>query len=219
MKISVEQAVTAKNDAIAAALRRRLAGEGIFCLNIVAGPGAGKTALIERTIEGLDDACRVLVVEGDPHTRLDSDRITALGARCLQINTLGGCHLDARMIVDALAGEDLGTVDLLFIENVGNLLCPAAWDLGEDVRLVVASLPEGADKPLKYPETFGRAGVLVINKIDLEPVLPATTAQIRESALAVNPSLTVFPVSCTRGDGLPDWLAWIGNRCRAKRRA
>lgn len=219
MKISVEQAVTAKNDAIADGLRQRLARERVFCLNIIAAPGAGKTALIEKTIQGLGPQSGILVIEGDPHTRLDSDRITALGARALQINTLAGCHLDARMIGDALAAEDLGAVDLLIIENVGNLLCPAAWDLGEDVRLVMTSLPEGADKPLKYPETFARAGVLVINKIDLEQVLPTTVAQILENARCINPNLPAFPVSCTSGEGLSAWLDWVRRQCLAKRKA
>ncbi|MFH1135134.1 MAG: hydrogenase nickel incorporation protein HypB [Pseudomonadota bacterium] len=216
MIISVEKAVTAQNDLIAARLRERLGDEKVFCLNLIAAPGAGKTSLIEKTIAGLGGRFGILVVEGDPRTSLDGDRVTAAGARAFQINTLGGCHLDARMVQVELDRADLGAVDLLIIENIGNLLCPAAWDLGEDVRVVVSSLPEGADKPLKYPETFSLAQVLVINKIDLGPFLPVKAADIRAAALRVNPGLEVFEVSCLTGAGLDQWLTWLGDRVGQK---
>lgn len=218
MEIPIDKAVTALNDAAAAELRKAWRSRRLFCLNLIAAPGAGKTALIERTVERLGSALRILVVEGDPHTGLDSERVRAQGVESVQINTLGGCHLDAKMIQRALGTADLDGVDLLIIENVGNLLCPAAWDLGEDIRVVVASLPEGADKPLKYPETFTLAHALVINKIDLEPHLPAKTADIRKNALNVNPDLVVFEISCLVGTGIKRWCAWLEEKCRERKR-
>jgi len=219
MKISVEKAVTSKNDLTAADVRRILYANKTFCLNIIAAPGAGKTSLVEETVKGLGGDFRILVVEGDPHTSLDRDRVLATGAESVQINTLSGCHLDARMVLDVLGGRDLGGLDLLIIENIGNLLCPAAWDLGEDVRMVIASLPEGADKPFKYPETFIQSQVLIINKVDLEPYLPAKTADIRREALRVNPTLEVFQVSCLKGTGLDAWLDWLKDRIKEKQQS
>lgn len=212
MQIPIQKSVTALNDSVAAELRRQWQAQKLFCLNLIAAPGAGKTALVEETIVRLRDRLRILVVEGDPHTSLDSDRIRASGALSVQVNTLAGCHLDARMIQNALQTIDLSGVELLILENIGNLLCPAAWDLGEDMRVVVASLPEGADKPLKYPETFMLAEVLVINKIDLEPFLPVKAADIRRSALRVNPRLQVFELSCQTGTGMDAWCAWVRAR-------
>ena len=217
MKISIEKAVTAKNDELAGQLRQRFAQHNIYCLNIIAAPGAGKTSLIEKTVEGLKDELGILVIEGDPHTCLDSDRIAILGAKSKQINTLGGCHLDAHIVADALQDQDLGQVDLLIFENIGNLLCPAAWDLGEDARLVVTSLPEGNDKPLKYPETFSLSHIMVINKLDLEPYLPTQAKHIRRSALSVNPNLEIFELSCLKGSGVETWLTWVRNQCRSKK--
>lgn len=218
MKLSIEKAVTWKNDAVAGELRQQFAQNSIFCLNVIAAPGAGKTTLIEKTIEGLSNEFDIMVIEGDPHTRLDSDRVTALGANAKQINTLGGCHLDANMIKDALCGRNLDRLDLLIIENIGNLLCPAAWDLGEDTRLLVASLPEGSDKSIKYPETFILSQVMVINKIDLEPFLPVKTETIRRNALLVNPNLSIFEVSCLKGTGLDAWLDWVRTQCLRRRK-
>lgn len=217
MRISIEKSVTALNDSVAAELRRQWRARQLFCLNIMAAPGAGKTALIEATIARLQDRFRIVVVEGDPHASLDRDRIRASGAVSVQVNTLAGCHLDARMIQNALKTVDLTGVDLLILENVGNLLCPAAWDLGEDVRVVVSSLPEGADKPFKYPETFLLAHVMVINKIDLEPFLPVTAAELRHNALRVNPQLQVFEVSCLTGDGMVEWCTWLKEQAAARK--
>lgn len=214
MQIEIAKPVTALNDRVAAQLRQCRRENDLYCINVIAGPGAGKTTLIEQTIDRLRDRLRILVVEGDPHTSLDSERIRASGAQSVQINTMGGCHLDARMIQNGLKPVDLGRVDLLILENVGNLLCPAAWDLGEDARVVVSSLPEGADKPFKYPETFMLAHVLVINKIDLEPHLPIKSADIRKSALAVNPRLRVFEVSCLKGEGMETWCDWVKEKAR-----
>lgn len=203
----MKKAVTSVNDKAAARLRRRFAEEKIFCVNLISAPGSGKTALIEQTVAGL--SLPVAVIEGDPHTELDSLRVRKTGAQAVQINTRGGCHLDAAMVGEALTSLDLGRAGIVMIENVGNLLCPAPWDLGEHIRVVVASLPEGADKPLKYPETFFTAQVLIINKIDLESALRTKAADIREAALKVNPRLKVFSVSCETGEGIGDWCRWL----------
>jgi hydrogenase nickel incorporation protein HypB len=216
--IEIRKSITAANDIRADALRRRFARQGLVVLNLIASPGAGKTALLEQTIQRLGATLAIKVVEGDPYTPLDSERVTRAGAENVQINTEGGCHLDAHMVEQALVRLNLAQTDLLVIENVGNLLCPAAWDLGQDLTVVVASLTEGADKPLKYPEAFTRAQVLVINKIDLEPYLPVTVAELRANALTVNPELAVFEVSCLRGDGLDAWCRWVRERVAAKPR-
>ncbi|WP_027362586.1 hydrogenase nickel incorporation protein HypB [Desulfospira joergensenii] len=207
--IQVRQSVTRANDRTADKLRKDFHDRGIWVLNLVSSPGAGKTSLIERTLEAFKSSCSILVIEGDPHTRLDSDRINAMGVRGIQINTRGGCHLDARMIGQVLEKTDLDTTDMIIIENVGNLLCPAAWDLGQNHTVVVASLTEGEDKPLKYPEAFIRSQALVVNKIDLKPYLPKSSENLSGNALQVNPSLTVFNVSCTTGTGLADWFQWV----------
>jgi hydrogenase nickel incorporation protein HypB len=209
MKISVEQSITSANDAIAARVRDELRAKGIFCLNLISAPGSGKTALIEQTVLRLSGLLRMAVVEGDPHTDLDSDRVRAAGVAAVQINTLGGCHLDAAMIRKALTGLDLDRLDLLIIENVGNLLCPAPWNLGEELRVVMTSLPEGADKPLKYPEAFLAARALLINKIDLQPLLKTRAEDIRNNALLINPRLEIFELSCETGQGLDGWCDWL----------
>jgi hydrogenase nickel incorporation protein HypB len=212
MEIALHASVTAANDAVAAELRASLGRRGILCLNLLSAPGAGKTALIERTVARFAGSLRIAVVEGDPHTDLDSVRVRRCGAEAVQINTLGGCHLDAAMVRRALAPIDLERVDLLIIENVGNLLCPAFWDLGEHLRVVVASLPEGADKPFKYPELFSLAQALVINKLDLEALLETKAADLRRNALQINPRLEVLPLSCTTGEGLEAWYGWLLQR-------
>ncbi|MCG8635283.1 MAG: hydrogenase nickel incorporation protein HypB [Desulfobacterales bacterium] len=214
--IEVRQSVTLANDRAAGELRDRFAAKGVWVLNLISSPGAGKTALIEKTVENLRDEFSILVIEGDPHTSLDSDRINRMGARALQINTLGGCHLDAAMIGHALLNIDLEKVAAVFIENVGNLLCPAAWDLGQDATCVLAGLTEGPDKPLKYPETFSLADVLVINKTDLAPYLPGASAMLLPNALKINPGLTVFETSCIDGSGLLSWYDWVKDMMEKK---
>ena len=217
--IDVRKSVTAANDTLAAGLRHEFARHGVTVLNLIASPGAGKTALLERTIAELEAAYVIRVVEGDPYTGLDSERVRRAGADSVQINTEGGCHLDARMVGNAIRRFDLARTDLVVIENVGNLLCPAAWDLGQDATIVVASLTEGADKPLKYPEAFVRAQVLVINKIDLAPYLPVATAELEANARRVNPALTVFAASCLAGAGLEAWYRWVRSRIAEKKKA
>ncbi len=216
-RIPIMSDVTSANAALADALRRELAERGILTLNLIASPGAGKTALIEWTIKRLAGEYRIAVIEGDLTTRLDADRIIAAGAPAVQINTGGGCHLEARMIRDVLAQLSLDEVDILIIENVGNLVCPTGWDLGEDAKVVVASLPEGDDKPLKYPGAFDTAQAAVINKIDLEPYLPARVERLRANIARINPELDVFAVSCTTGAGVEAWLDWVRQRVQRKR--
>jgi len=217
VNIPVFKSVTEANALLADALRDAFARQDVLVLNIIASPGAGKTTLLERTIEALRDELRLLVIEGDPTTSLDAERIIAAGVPAVQINTDGGCHLEARMIQAAMGQLDVDSADVVIIENVGNVLCPTGWDLGEDAKVVVASLPEGDDKPLKYPMAFATAQAVVINKIDLEPYLPAQVAVLREHALKVNPELSVFEVSCVTGQGLGGWLDWIRERLAQKR--
>jgi hydrogenase nickel incorporation protein HypB len=217
--IPVLRELTTANSQLAAELRSEFRRRKVLVLDVVASPGAGKTALLERTIEGLRDDLNIVVIEGDPATTIDADRVEVAGAPAAQINTGGGCHLEAGMIRAAFGpgGLDLDGADILIIENVGNLLCPTGWDLGEDVKVVVASLPEGDDKPLKYPMAFLAAHALVINKIDLEPYLPARVNALRANALGVNPELIVFEVSCLTGQGLDAWLQWVRERLASKR--
>lgn len=217
--IPVLKAVTEANTLVAEALRAAFARQDVLVLNIIASPGAGKTTLLERTVETLRHELKLLVVEGDPSTSLDAERIVAAGAPAVQINTQGGCHLDANMVQTALERLDVQNADVVIIENVGNLLCPTGWDLGEDAKVVVASLPEGDDKPLKYPMAFTTAQAVVINKIDLEPYIPASVSALRDNALKINPDLTVMALSCLTGEGLERWLDWVREELAKKRGA
>jgi hydrogenase nickel incorporation protein HypB len=217
VKIPVLRSITEANALLADALRARFVQQDVLVLNIIASPGAGKTALLERTIEKLHGELHLSVIEGDPTTSLDAERIGAAGVPVVQINTDGGCHLEARMIQVALEQLEIENADVVIIENVGNLLCPTGWDLGEDAKVVVASLPEGDDKPLKYPMAFATAQAVVINKIDLEPYLPARVSVLRRNALQVNPDLAVFEVSALTGQGLDGWVDWIRGKLTDKR--
>jgi len=217
VNIPVLKSITEANALLADALRERFVQQDVLVLNIIASPGAGKTALLERTIESLNGELRLSVIEGDPTTSLDSERIAAAGVPVVQINTDGGCHLEARMIQVALEQLDVKDADVVIIENVGNLLCPTGWDLGEDAKVVVASLPEGDDKPLKYPMAFATAQAVVINKIDLEPYLPAKVSVLRDNAFQINPHLAVFEVSALTGQGLDGWVDWIREKLTEKR--
>jgi hydrogenase nickel incorporation protein HypB len=214
--VQVERDVLAKNDAIAAGNRRRLAQAGSLALNLVSSPGAGKTTLLCRTIESLGRRVPVVVVEGDQQTSIDADRIRATGVPALQVNTGKGCHLDAAMIERALAQLDTPDQSLVLIENVGNLVCPAAFDLGEDAKVVVLSVTEGDDKPLKYPDMFAAAQLMLINKIDLQPYCDFDPARALAFARRANPAIEMIPVSARDGRGLPEWLAWIHARHAAK---
>jgi len=214
--ITIERKVLARNDEFAAQNRARFAESGLFVFNIVSSPGAGKTSLLERTLERLRESTRIAVVEGDVQTDFDAQRVAKYGVPVVQIVTNGGCHLEARLVQDALAELDLANLDLLVIENVGNLVCPANYDLGEAMKVVLLSTTEGDDKPLKYPGMFRNASVLVINKTDLVPYAGCDLEAMRKNALSVNPNLTVFETSCTTGAGLDAWCGWL--RARAAER-
>ncbi len=210
--VKIEQNILAKNDGFAERNRGWLAERGILALNLVSSPGSGKTTLLVRTIEALKSRVPVAVVEGDQQTSFDAERIRATGAPALQINTGKGCHLDAHMVGRAL--EKLAPSDnsVLLIENVGNLVCPAAFDLGEAAKVVVLSVTEGEDKPLKYPDMFAAASLMLVNKIDLLPYLNFPVDKAIEYALRVNPQLQVIQVSATTGAGFDAWLGWIDVR-------
>src|SRR5690242_1873116 len=175
----------------------------------MSSPGAGKTTLLERTIERLRGQLSIGVIEGDVETSADAERIEAAGAETVQINTRGTCHLEAHMIRAALKEIDLARIGLLFIENIGNLVCPSAWDLGEDIRVVVISTTEGDDKPAKYPQMFSVSQVMIINKLDLLPYVDFNVEKARRQALAINPRLHIFEVSCRTGVGLEAWCEWL----------
>lgn len=203
------QNVLKANDTIAAENRSYLADKGVLAINIMSSPGAGKTTLIENTIRALKDELTIAVIEGDIQTTYDTERISATGAQAVQINTGGGCHLDANMISHSLSQLDLNTVDLLIIENVGNLVCPAEFELGENYKVAILSVSEGDDKPLKYPLIFNVSDALLINKIDLLPYVDCDVGRIREASLRINPDLEIFEVSCKTGDGLDSWYDWL----------
>ena len=211
-QIPVERKVLGENDRIAAALREEFRRRGIFCLNLISSPGAGKTLLLERTLEGFAPGRRVAVLTGDIQTDNDARRLARYGFPVQQITTAGACHLDARMVERHLANWDLGSIGLLLIENVGNLVCPTSYDLGEDAKIVILSVTEGDDKPLKYPGIFHRAELLVLSKIDLLPYVPFDIAAARDNARKVNPAIEIVEVSSTTGAGLDSWRAWLDRR-------
>ena len=215
--VTIERKVLEKNDAFAATNRDALVRHGVFTINMVSSPGAGKTTLLERTIAHLDGRIRLAVVEGDVQTDLDARRVAKYGVPVVQIVTNGGCHLEARLVQDALARLDLSTTDVLVIENVGNLVCPANFDLGEDLKVVVLSVTEGDDKPLKYPAMFQRASVLIINKVDLVPYVDADVATIRHHARLTNPDLQIFETSCRTGEGIAAWADWLAAQAGGRR--
>ncbi|AEM47955.1 hydrogenase accessory protein HypB [Acidithiobacillus ferrivorans SS3] len=207
--LRIEQDILAKNQRYADANRRYLAERGIFALNLVSSPGSGKTTLLVRTVEALQHRLPVAVIEGDQQTGRDAERIRATGVAALQINTGKGCHLDAHMVGHALEQLPPVTGGVLFIENVGNLVCPAAFDLGEAHKVVVLSVTEGEDKPLKYPDMFHAADLMLLNKVDLLPYLEFDVDACIDYARRINPKLVVLQVSATRGDGMAAWLEWI----------
>jgi len=207
--VQVEQDVLAKNDEYAAGNRHHFAEHGIFALNLVSSPGSGKTALLTRTIERLKGKIRVAVVEGDQQTSLDADRIRATGAPAIQVNTGKGCHLDAHMVGHALEKLSLQDGSLLLIENVGNLVCPAAFDLGEAHKVVILSVTEGEDKPLKYPGMFAEADMMLLNKVDLLPYLNFNVPLCIEYARRVNPYIKVILTSAVSDEGMGEWQEWI----------
>ena len=217
IRVPVVEQITKANDLLARANRARLDALGIRGLNVMASPGAGKTSLIERTVPALAGEFRVGVVEGDAASTLDAERAAAAGAVSVQVNTGGSCHLEASMVQAALERLPLEQVDLLIVENVGNLICPAAFDLGTHVNVLVASVPEGDDKPYKYPRMYRGVGVLVLNKIDLLPYVPFDKDRFRRGVEALNPGVLTFELSCRTGEGLEAWLTWVRGQARAGR--
>src|SRR3954451_11638585 len=207
--INLEQAVLAKNDALAATTRRWLADRSITALTLMSSPGSGKTSLLERTIRDLAGRRPLAVIEGDQETLLDAERIRVAGSPVAQINTGAGCHLDADMLRRGLEELDPLPGSLVFVENVGNLVCPALFDLGENAKVVIISVTEGDDKPLKYPHMFAAADVLVVNKMDLLPYVDFDVAACAARARSLNPGLTVLPMSVRSGEGVDAWYGWI----------
>ena len=216
-RVSVAKKVLSENDRIASGLRARFREHGIFCLNLISSPGSGKTSLLEKTLESLPRAERVAVLTGDIQTDNDARRLARFGFPAQQITTGGACHLDARMVERALGEWRLADLDILFIENVGNLVCPTSYDLGEAVKVVLLSVTEGEDKPLKYPGIFSKAGLMVLNKIDLLPYVPFDIALARANARRIQPDVRIVEVSCTTGEGLDGWLSWIKDQHEAAR--
>jgi hydrogenase nickel incorporation protein HypB len=215
--ITIERKVLEKNDEIARQNRSLFAQHGIFVINIVSSPGAGKTRLLERTLEHLSGRLPLAVIEGDVQTDFDAQRVAKYNVPAVQIVTAGGCHLEANLVHDALRNFDLAKIRLVIIENVGNLVCPSNYDLGEAMKVVVASTTEGDDKPLKYPAMFRNSSVLIINKIDLLPYVNCDIVALRANALRINPALTVFETSCTTGEGIPAWSDWLLSHSTAGR--
>ena len=218
--IEVRERVMAKNDELAAEVRRRLLEHSVPALNLVSGPGSGKTMLLERTLERLGGEMRIAVVTGDVQTQNDADRLARHTDRLVQAVVTGGaCHLDARQVGSALEAIDLDDTDLLFIENVGNLVCPASWDLGEQAKVVLFSVTEGEDKPAKYPKMFRQSRYCVVTKVDLLPHVPFDLALAERIAREVNPDLTLFRTSARTGEGLDAWFDFLRAQVRASRPA
>lgn len=207
--LHLEQSILSKNDRLAEQNRGWLAGRDVRAINLMSSPGAGKTTLLERTIKEAGAGLRLCVIEGDQATLRDSERVRAAGSTVVQINTGAGCHLDADMVGRALRQLDPSPGALVMIENVGNLVCPALFDLGEEARVVVASVTEGDDKPAKYPHMFHGADVIVLNKIDLLPHVEFKVQEFEKAARELNPSAKIFQISATRGDGLAAWYQWL----------
>ncbi|MGB9467252.1 MAG: hydrogenase nickel incorporation protein HypB [Candidatus Acidiferrum sp.] len=218
-RVQLERKVLSENDRIAAVLRARFAENGILCLNLISSPGSGKTSLLERTLESFDRHERVAVLTGDIQTENDAKRLARFGFPVKQITTGGTCHLDARMIERALLDWRLEDIDLLLIENVGNLVCPSSYDLGEAAKLVVLSVTEGEDKPLKYPSIFFKSELLILNKIDLLPYVPFDIAAAEENSRRVHRNMDIVRVSCQTRQGMTEWLAWLDRKRESSRAA
>jgi len=216
--IRIEEDLLGKNDRLARRNREAFAARGLFVLNLVSSPGSGKTSILERTLADLKGKVSFAVLEGDQQTANDADRIAATGVPVQQINTGAGCHLDAHMVGHGVEAFDLYATDILMIENVGNLVCPAAFDLGEDHKVAVLSVTEGEDKPLKYPQMFQAADLMLINKIDLLPYLRFDLEKCKAFARQVNPSIRILELSCHSGEGMQAWYDWLGEGVKSKSR-
>lgn len=217
MQIPVVRNVLEANDKIAAEVRRDLSSRGILALNLISSPGAGKTTLLERTLRDLGGEFRMAVIEGDLQTDNDARRVAATGAQAVQINTEGGCHLNSNLVLSAMEQLDLDGLDILFIENVGNLVCPVEFDCGEDAKVAILSVAEGDDKPEKYPLLFNLAKAMLLNKVDLLPHVEFDVARARAHATRLNRDLAVFEVSARDGGGLSAWYDWLRRMLAAKK--
>ena len=213
MEIEVVQKVMKVNDELAAGVRERLRAANVAAVNLISAPGSGKTSLIECALPAFAGRPRVGVIEGDPDTTLDAERIAACGVPVVQIQTAGGCHLEANLVARALDRLPLADLDLLLIENVGNLVCPVDFDLGETARAAVVSVPEGHDKPAKYPNLFRTTKMVVLNKIDLLPYVDFDETKFTEYVRAINPNARIIRVSCRTGEGVPTWTDWLARIC------
>ncbi len=217
MEIQVMEDILGKNDRLAAENQVLFAKQGVFVLNLMGSPGSGKTSLLEKTMAALRDHLRMAVIEGDLFTSKDADRIAKYDVPVIQINTSGGCHLDAAMVQKVLKELDLENLDLLVVENVGNLVCPAEFNVGEDAKAVVLSITEGDDKPLKYPLIFKESAIAVLNKVDLLPYTNFDMAAAKKDITSIHPSISVLDVSCTSNAGLEAWYDWLKGKVVAKK--
>ncbi len=208
-RLTIERKVLEKNDSIAAELRESYKRNKIFAINLVSSPGSGKTSLVERTIANLKGKVKIAVIEGDVQTDLDAQRVEAFDVPVVQIVTNGSCHLEAGLVRDAYEQINTDSMEILIIENVGNLVCPAGYDLGEEMKVVIVSTTEGDDKPLKYPAMFRNSAVLIINKTDLIPYTGCSLEELKNNALGINPSLKIFETSCRTDKGITDWCDWL----------
>jgi len=215
-KVSVVEKVHSANDQLAMENQRILQEAELFSINLMASPGAGKTSLIERTLAGLDPGLSVAAIDGDVATSIDADRAAEAGATAVQINTGGQCHIDAPMLRNALNELDLASFDLLLVENVGNLICPASFKLGTDKNILIASIPEGDDKPYKYPAMYQDVDGLIINKIDLLPYIDFDMDYFKAGVEMLNPGLITFPISCRTGEGVQSWIDWLTDQIKAR---
>jgi len=215
-RVPLKQKVLKENDRIAAELRARFREQGTLALNLMSSPGSGKTSLLEQTLSHMPKDMRAAVLTGDIATENDAERLRRVGS-ATQITTGGSCHLDAKMVERGLENQGGGPLDILFIENVGNLVCPAGFDLGEYAKVVILSVTEGDDKPLKYPTMFVRADVMILNKIDLLPHVPCDADKVIENAHRIHPGLDVIRTSCLTGQGIDEWIAWLQGRLREVR--
>ena len=217
MKISVVKNILEANDRIAQENRAIFDEKNLLVFNLMSSPGAGKTSLLEKTVDAIKKDLRIGVIEGDIQSSQDAERIAKKGIPVVQINTGGACHLDGNMIRDTFQGFDFDALDLLVVENVGNLVCPAEFKVGEDFKVMILSVTEGEDKPTKYPLMFRESKVLLINKIDLLPYVDCSVEKIKDEALKVNPHLAVFEISCKTGEGLDAWYKWLKQEVASKR--
>lgn len=219
MEIKVMEDILGKNDRVAAENQGIFAAKGVFVLNLMGSPGSGKTSLLEKTMACLKDKVAMAVIEGDLFTSKDADRIAKHDVPVIQINTIGGCHLDAPMVQKVLPQLDLNQLDLLIVENVGNLVCPAEFAVGEDVKGVVLSITEGDDKPMKYPLIFKESAIAVLNKVDILPYCNFDMASARQDITTLHPGIKVIETACTTGQGIDQWCQWLLDQVSAKKAA